>query len=256
MAINKQAIRQSLEDIKPRAEEFANGFYVNLLSDYPEIRILFNRVQIDRQKRLFIAALVQIVNNLDSPEFLADYLEKMGERHSSYGVKPQHFEMVGLSLIKSLGELMGPAFTQDLRHQWAQVYDLVCEHFRAGMVPTGEKKDFLPKDQPALAKNSRQERDEVPSELPTLQDVLVSEEVAPLHDDQNLAAKVLPLRTTISKEWKLELRLPEEVTGQLEIMAAEYVQKALQEYLDAAVADEVERALGKTEVVPARRKAP
>ncbi len=133
MDLNIKLIQETFELVKPRAEEFANRFYDNLFKDYPAAQSLFDQSKMDRQKRLLVASLVQVVHNLENPEFLGEYLGKMGERHHAYGTADEHFEWVGLTLLKTLKDMFGDDWTREINHQWALAFDVISALMREGM---------------------------------------------------------------------------------------------------------------------------
>ncbi|HET9238337.1 MAG TPA: globin domain-containing protein [Oligoflexus sp.] len=133
MDLNIKLIQETFELVTPRAEEFANRFYANLFQDYPAAQPLFDASQLDKQKRLLVASLVQVVHNLENPEFLGEYLGRMGERHHTYGATEEHFEWVGLTLLKTLKDMFGDAWTREINHQWAMAFDVIAALMNEGM---------------------------------------------------------------------------------------------------------------------------
>jgi hemoglobin-like flavoprotein len=133
MDLNIKLIQDSFELVKPRAEEFANLFYSNLFRDFPESQSLFHASNMDKQKRLLVASLVQVVHNLENPEFLGEYLGRMGERHHAYGTLDEHFEWIGHTLLKTLKEMLGPEWTRELNYQWAMAFDLIAALMQDGL---------------------------------------------------------------------------------------------------------------------------
>jgi hemoglobin-like flavoprotein len=133
MELNIKLIQETFELVKPHAEEFASRFYANLFQDYPDAQELFRNSKMDKQKRLLLASLVQVVDNLENPEFLAEYLGKMGERHLAYGTADEHFEWVGLSLLKTFKDIVGKDWTHEFNHQWALAFDVVAALMRDGL---------------------------------------------------------------------------------------------------------------------------
>jgi hemoglobin-like flavoprotein len=133
MDLNIKLIQETFELVKPRAEEFADRFYANLFNDYPAAQALFDQTKMDKQKRLLVAALVQVVHNLENPEFLGEYLGKMGERHHSYGTVEEHFEWIGLTLLKTLKDMFGSDWTREINHQWALAFDVIAALMREGL---------------------------------------------------------------------------------------------------------------------------
>lgn len=133
MELDIKLIQETFELLKPRAEEFSHRFYERLFQDFPQAQPLFSSSNMDKQKRLLVASLVQIVNNLEQPEFLGEYLGKMGERHVAYGTEDEHFEWVGLSLLRTLQDMFGADWKDTYTKQWALAFDLIAALMREGM---------------------------------------------------------------------------------------------------------------------------
>ena len=53
---------------------------------------------------------------------LAEAIEELGRRHRAYGVLDAHYAMVGETLLWSLEQALGPAFTPELRSAWQAAY--------------------------------------------------------------------------------------------------------------------------------------
>jgi hemoglobin-like flavoprotein len=45
----------------------------------------------------------------------------------SYGVQPAHYDSVGVALLWTLEQGLGPAFTAELRTAWASAYQLLAD---------------------------------------------------------------------------------------------------------------------------------
>ncbi|WP_141735721.1 globin family protein [Oligoflexus tunisiensis] len=148
MELNIKLIQETFELVKPRAEEFANRFYANLFQDYPAAQELFRSSNQEKQKRLLVASLVQVVHNLENPEFLGEYLGRMGERHVAYGTADEHFEWVGHSLLKTLQEMLGTEWNQTVHQQWAMAYDVVAALMQEGLTRAKSKVVPLRKAEP------------------------------------------------------------------------------------------------------------
>jgi len=120
-------IRDSFELAKPIAARVAERFYENLWGDYPQSKGLFQKVDMAKQRNALVGSLVQIVDNLDQPQKLTNYLQAMGARHISYGTEELHYSWVGASLLKTFGEFLGDAWTPALRDQWTMAYKVISE---------------------------------------------------------------------------------------------------------------------------------
>ena len=78
-----------------------------------------------QQKQHLTAALAAIVASLRSPEKLTSFLHDLGIRHVGYQVKPEHYPIVGQTLLAALADVAGDAWSEDLNRAWADAYAAV-----------------------------------------------------------------------------------------------------------------------------------
>ncbi|MEM9904646.1 MAG: globin family protein [Cyanobacteria bacterium P01_D01_bin.44] len=150
MALNVELLEQSFELVKPKADEFVASFYNNLFTDYPAAKPLFEHSDMAKQGNMLKGALVMVVENLRNPEVLSKSLKGLGARHVKYGALPEHYPLVGNSLLKTLGQYAGAAWTPELKQAWTDAYGAIAELMLEGAdysqeeialepAPTGEE---------------------------------------------------------------------------------------------------------------------
>lgn len=122
MAINVGLIRESFNELAPKAGELAEFFYNDLFSRYPEVKPLFEKTDMPSQKKKLIASLKFLVDNLEDSTALSDALTALGQRHAAYNVKPEHYPMVADSLLAALSNALGDKWTPELREAWTALY--------------------------------------------------------------------------------------------------------------------------------------
>jgi len=127
MSLNVELLEQSFELVKPKADEFVASFYNNLFTDYPASKPLFEHSDMASQQQMLKGALVMVVENLRKPEVLSKSLKGLGARHVKYGALPEHYPLVGNSLLKTLGQYAGEAWTPDLKEAWTGAYGAISE---------------------------------------------------------------------------------------------------------------------------------
>jgi hemoglobin-like flavoprotein len=74
-----------------------------------------------------VSLLVLVVDNLSKPETLNNALKGLGIRHVKYGVLPQHYPMVGGSLLKTFAKTLETDWTPDVEKAWQEAYQAVAE---------------------------------------------------------------------------------------------------------------------------------
>jgi hemoglobin-like flavoprotein len=127
MSLNVNLLEQSFEVVKRCEVEFSTQFYTNLLSDYPKVRPLFANTNLEDQSKKLFASLVLVINNLHNPKTLSDTLKGLGTRHVKYGVLPQHYPMVGGTLLKTFAQILETEWTPDVETAWKEAYKAVAQ---------------------------------------------------------------------------------------------------------------------------------
>lgn len=110
-----------------RETEFTDRFYSILFSNYPQVKPLFSTIRMDEQAKKLFASLALVVNNLKKPQILADTLKSLGARHMKYGVLPEHYPMVGGTLLKAMAATLKDQWTPDFAEAWTEAYSAMTE---------------------------------------------------------------------------------------------------------------------------------
>ena len=139
MSLNVELLEQSFELVKPKADEFVGSFYNNLFTDYPAAKPLFEHSDMAKQQQMLKGALVMVIENLRKPEVLSNALKGLGARHVKYGALPEHYPLVGNSLIKTLEQYAGNAWSLELKEAWAGAYGAITELMLEGADYTEEE---------------------------------------------------------------------------------------------------------------------
>jgi len=127
MSLNVELLEQSFELVKPRSDDFVASFYNNLFTDYPASKPLFAHSDMGKQQQMLKGALVMVIENLRQPEVLSKALKGLGARHVKYGALPEHYPLVGNSLLKTLSQYAGNAWTPELKEAWVGAYGAITE---------------------------------------------------------------------------------------------------------------------------------
>ncbi|NJM10481.1 MAG: flavohemoprotein [Bdellovibrionaceae bacterium] len=127
MALDIKLIRSSFEKARPIGPKVVAKFYEILFSDYPQAKPLFADVNLVKQQKALLNAIVYVVDHLDNEEALHKFLFDMGKRHVEYGAHEEHYDWVGASLLKAFAFFFEEAWTDHLQNQWATAYGVMKE---------------------------------------------------------------------------------------------------------------------------------
>lgn len=126
-ALQVELLEQSFEKVKPRANDFVSSFYGNLFTDYPAAKPLFAHTNMSEQGNKLLMSLVFVIENLRQPGDLTKALKGLGARHVRYGALPEHYPLVGNSLLKTFEQYLAADWTPDVKQAWVDAYGLITE---------------------------------------------------------------------------------------------------------------------------------
>lgn len=109
-------------------------FYEKLFEAAPCLIPMFHS-DLEQQQAKFSSMITYMVMHLQTmPEIQAE-IEAMGKRHVQYGVKPEHYAIVGKALIGTLETTLGDFWDTEMAAAWTNLY-----HFWASaMLSAAEK---------------------------------------------------------------------------------------------------------------------
>ena len=127
MTLQTDLLTTSFAQLRDRETEFTQAFYSTLFSSYPQVKPLFKTTQMEEQARKLFASLVLVVNNLTKPDTLTPALQGLGTRHIKYGVLPEHYPMVGQTLLTAMASTLKEHWTADVETAWTDAYSAIAE---------------------------------------------------------------------------------------------------------------------------------
>lgn len=118
-------VQESWAKVLPISATAGSLFYAKLFEADPSLKALFKGDMTQQAAKLMqmISAAVGKLNDLES---LVPVLQQLGQRHTGYGVLPAHYDTVGASLLKTLEQGLGAAFTPETKQAWVSVYGLIA----------------------------------------------------------------------------------------------------------------------------------
>lgn len=118
-------IRTSFALIEPRAPQAAAWFYEHFFTQNPRYRKLFTGDPAAQQRRLF-QAVARIIADFDDLDVFLPYLRRLALRHRKFGLRPAHYQAFGESMLATVREFTGPAWTDLTRVAWEAGFGLVA----------------------------------------------------------------------------------------------------------------------------------
>lgn len=101
-------------------------FYSKLFRIAPKLRHMFSTTTEEQSKKL-VEMLNIIVGRLNRLDELTEDIRQLAIRHAGYGVKPEHYTVVGTALLWTLAKGLGKDWTKDVEDAWVACYSLLAD---------------------------------------------------------------------------------------------------------------------------------
>jgi len=125
-------VQSSFRHVLPIADAAGLLFYERVFTLAPGTRALFDDDIVPQAERT-MAALKTAVDGLGDLDIVGPFLVRLGARHVRYGVRPEHFDVVGEALLWTLEQGLGERFTPAVRDAWVAAWGVVAGAMRTGM---------------------------------------------------------------------------------------------------------------------------
>ena len=116
-AEQKRLVRESFPEIRDMAGPISMLFYGRLFAVDSSLRGMF-RQDIALQGRKLMDMLNAVVESIDHLEQLQPTLRALGQRHTGYGVRPEHYRYVEDALLWAMGTAIDQAFFPECKDAW------------------------------------------------------------------------------------------------------------------------------------------
>ncbi len=118
-------IKESFALVEGEADKLASHFYALLFLEDPALRDLFPPMMDAHRDRL-ITALITLVHRADDSEALHEYVRQLGRDHRRFGVRPEHYGVIGQCLLATLRRFAGRRWTAEMDGCWCAAFQRVA----------------------------------------------------------------------------------------------------------------------------------
>ncbi|MGM4929058.1 globin family protein [Tardiphaga sp. 619_E2_N8_5] len=114
-------VQDSFKKVAPISDVAAELFYGRLFEVAPQVKPMF-RGDMKEQGRKLMATLGVVVTGLTRLETVLPSASALAKQHVAYGVKAEHYPIVGGALLWTLEKGLGDAWTPELAAAWTAAY--------------------------------------------------------------------------------------------------------------------------------------
>ena len=120
----KELIKATVPALKEHGLLLTTHFYQCLFTHYPDLKTVFDMANQEsgRQPVALATAVLAYAQHIDNPLVLEPALTRIGRKHTSLNIRPEHYPIVGEQLLASISEVLGEAATPQLLDAWAAAY--------------------------------------------------------------------------------------------------------------------------------------
>jgi NAD(P)H-flavin reductase/hemoglobin-like flavoprotein len=118
-------LQQSFALVEADADKLASHFYALLFLEDPALRDLFPPMM-DAHRGRLITALITLVHQAHDTEAMDEYVRQLGRDHRRFGVRPEHYTVVGQCLLSTLRRFAGPRWTAEMDACWYAAFQRVA----------------------------------------------------------------------------------------------------------------------------------
>lgn len=123
-------VKATVPLLETGGEALTTHFYRIMLSEYPEVRPLFNPAHqaSGDQPRALANGVLMYARHIDRLEGLGDLPAQIVNKHVSLQVRPEHYPIVGTCLLRAIREVLGAEVATDaVIDAWAAAYQQLAD---------------------------------------------------------------------------------------------------------------------------------
>lgn len=128
--IVRQQVKATAPILKQHGVLLTSHFYQRMFQHNPELKNIFNQghQHAGQQQQALAMAVAAYAEHIDAPEVLLPVLERIAHKHTSLGIRAEHYPIVGKHLLASIREVLGEDAAPDsLLDAWAAAYQQLAD---------------------------------------------------------------------------------------------------------------------------------
>ncbi|MBF9254136.1 NO-inducible flavohemoprotein [Pontibacter sp. 172403-2] len=125
----KELIKATVPVLREHGVTLTTHFYSRMFQHNPELKNVFNMGnQGSGKQQLSLAmAVLAYAENIEDPSVLVQAVTKIGHKHISLDIRPEHYAIVGKHLLASISEVLGESATPELISAWGIAYQQLAD---------------------------------------------------------------------------------------------------------------------------------
>ncbi|WP_231423447.1 NO-inducible flavohemoprotein [Pseudomonas sp. Leaf59] len=129
-AQDRTIIQSTVPLLERGGEALITHFYRMMLSEYPQVRPLFNQAHqaSGDQPRALANGVLMYARHIDRLDQLGDLVAKIINKHVALQIQPEHYPIVGACLLRAISEVLGSDIaTPAVMQAWGAAYGQLAD---------------------------------------------------------------------------------------------------------------------------------
>ena len=124
-------IKATVPALEAYGTEITKAFYKKLFEKHPQLLNIFNHTnqQKGRQQNALATTVLAAAKYIDQLEVLLPAVKQIAHKHRSLQVQPEHYPVVGETLLWAIKEVLGEAATDEILNAWGEAYGVIADIF-------------------------------------------------------------------------------------------------------------------------------
>ncbi|MCK6263986.1 NO-inducible flavohemoprotein [Vibrio sp. ZSDE26] len=124
-------VKSTIPLLEQAGPALTEHFYARMFRINPEVKDIFNMTNqhTGRQGVALFEAIAAYAKNIENLAALTSAVERIAQKHTSFNIQPEHYQIVGTHLIETLRELAADAFTTEVEEAWTAAYLFLAQVF-------------------------------------------------------------------------------------------------------------------------------
>lgn len=125
----KSIVKATVPALKEHGETITTHFYSVMLSEHPELNAFFNEThqREGTQARALAGAVLAYAEHIDHLDAIAPAMPRIIQKHVALGIRPDHYPIVGASLLSAIKKVLGDAATDEVMQAWKDAYGSLAD---------------------------------------------------------------------------------------------------------------------------------
>jgi nitric oxide dioxygenase len=124
-------ITSTVPVLQEYGQAITTRFYQRMFNHHPELLNIFNHSNQREglQQQALAASIYAAAANIANLEAILPIVKRIGYKHCSLGVQPEHYPIVGKHLLLAIQDVLGDAVTPQIISAWGKAYAEVADYF-------------------------------------------------------------------------------------------------------------------------------